>query len=732
MKRKKRDVFMQPHAPSRQWTWLKSHPWIQYPLLSLAVAAVISMVVILILSQDLPSLSELEKAGDPFLVTRIISSDGQVLSELYKQRRVKVPYEQMPKHLINAVIASEDRRFWNHWGLDLKRIFYLGLRNILTMKIHGGASTITQQLARKLYLHPRKTVIRKLREQLSAIQIERTYSKTEIVEMYLNQMPLGRGAHGVQSAAMAYFDKNVEELTVEESALLVGLLQLPYGYYNPDNDTLAATKRRNVVLQSMVACQFLTDAEYDSIHFLPLGVKERKQKSHIIAPYFCEHVRREMQKKYGMSLYTGGLSIYTTLDTRIQACADSAVKAFIPLLEDKIRKNILDKKQFADWFDPPLETPEDFLEFFSDTALVDSVIEKKATLQVALVAVNSTNGQVLAMVGGRDFEKSKWNRAIQMARQPGSAFKPFVYTVAIDNGYPTTYELLNQPVVLIMRDGSRWSPKNYDRSTGGPTTFREGLKRSLNLVAARVIQEVVPAEKVVRYAKRFGFTTNIHPYDAIALGADVVYPIELTSAFSVFANHGVLVEPNFILRVEDKDGNVLEESVPKRKEVISEATAYIMTDMLRSVLDESHGTGTAARYRYHFYRPAAGKTGTTNDYRNAWFVGFTPQVTAGVWVGFDDERVTLGDGQTGAATALPIWAPFMRMVHDTIQYPIEKFVMPSGVVELKVCSETKKIATESCPEIWEEVFLKNMAPIDTCDVHGSPVQRKNRKKRVVF
>ncbi len=732
MKRKKRALFVQSHRPHLQWKLHRPFQWYWYPIISLVIAVLLSGLVIFLLSRDLPSLSDLEKAGDPFLVTRIISSDGKVLSELFKQRRVKVPFEQMPKHLINATVASEDRLFWNHWGLDLKRIFYLGFRNILTMKIQGGASTITQQLARKLYLYPQKTLIRKLREQLSAIQIERTYSKTEILEMYLNQMPLGRGAHGVQSASRAYFDKNVEDLNIEESALIVGLLQLPYGYYNPDQDSLAAKKRRNVVMQSMVACHFLTETEYDSISQLPLGVLYQKEKANVIAPYFCEHIRREMQKKYGMSLYTGGLSIYTTLDTRIQACADSAVKAFIPSLEKKIRKQILDKRLFADWFNPPLKEPEEFRKFYSDTALVDSMMEAKATLQVALVALNSTNGDVLAMVGGRDFEKSKWNRAIQMARQPGSAFKPFVYTVAIDNGYPTTLELLNQPVVLIMYDGTRWSPKNYDGSTGGPTTLREGLKRSLNLVSARLIQEVVPADKVVRYAKNFGFTSQINPYDAIALGSDVVYPIELTSAYSVFANHGVHVESNFILRVEDKDGNILEESIPKRKEVIGEETAFIMTDMMRSVLDDQGGTGTAARYRYNFYRPAAGKTGTTNDYRNAWFEGFTPQITAGVWVGFDDERITLGDNQTGSAAALPIWASFMRMAHDTMQYPVEKFVMPPGVVRLKVCSETKKIATEACPVIWDEVFLKRLAPTDTCDVHGSPGKRKNNKKHVVF
>jgi penicillin-binding protein 1A len=351
----------------------------------------------------------------------------------------------------------------------------------------------------------------------------------------------------------------------------------------------------------------------------------------------------------------------------------------------------------------------------------------RATLQTALVALDSRNGHILAMVGGRDFQDSKWNRATQMARQPGSAFKAIVYTTAIENQYPPCFQRLNQPMVLIMPDGSRWDPKNYDGSTGGPTTLRDALRRSLNLVSVRLVQEVIPPQAIVDYAKQFGISTEINPYPSIALGADVVIPIELTSAFSVFANHGVWAKPTAILRVEDKAGNILEEATPRNRDVIREEVAYIMTDMLSGIL-EPGGTGQAARYAYGFYRPAAGKTGTTNDFTDAWFLGFTPQITAGVWVGFDDITVKLGDKQSGAVAALPIWAPFMRMVHDTLQLPLADFEMPEGVVKLKICSESKQLATDYCPEVWEEMFTEDMAPTTECEVHTKSPGSRNRRR----
>jgi len=696
--------------------------------------SLIGGLIIATLSRNLPSLEQLEMASDPKLVTRIYSADGKVLKELFTQKRVKVPIDKMPDHLLQATIASEDRKFYDHWGLDLKRIFKLTLINFSTLKIHGGASTLTQQLAKKVYLTPEQTYIRKMREALTALQIERTYSKSEILEMYLNQMPLGRGTHGVQAAAQAYFRKNVEDLNAEESALIIGLLQLPYGYYSPDSSIAAATVRRNVILQSMTACGYLTSTENDSLSHLELDVVERYRDVTTNAPYFCEYVRKKMFDKYGSRVLTDGLSIYTTLDTRVQACADSVVEAFLPGLEQEIWQRIKAKRSFTQWLDPPLQTRSEIEAFLADSVRLDSLLKARATLQIALTAINPTNGYIMAMIGGRDFNTWKFNTAVQAKRQPGSAFKPIVYTVAIDNGWPATTQVLNQPVVLIMLDGTRWNPPNYDGSTGGPTTLREGLRRSLNLVTVRLVQEMNLQQQIVRYAKQFGLTTEIHPYDAVALGSDVVIPLELTAAFGVFPNQGVWVEPTAILRVEDKDGNILEENTPRQRVAISEETAYIMTDLLSEVTNHARGTGYSSRWKYHFYRPAAGKTGTTNDFRNAWFVGFTPQICTGVWVGFHDERITLGHDQSGAKTCLPIWAPFMRMAHDTLRLPLAEFVQPAGVMRLKVCSETNKIATDSCPEIWEELFTSANVPIDTCDVHIDPWKTRGRRRRdqVIF
>ena len=735
MKRKRRLVDANENITSHKAPLWVRYKWLKLPLYSLLSAILFFTILIIVLSYNLPSLNELEKAGDPYLVTRIISADQKILDELFLQKRLKVPLEQMPDHLIRATLASEDRRFYDHWGLDLRRIFYLAFRNISTMHIHGGASTITAQLAKKLYFSPRKSLIRKIREGLTAIQIERTYSKNEILEMYMNQMPLGRGVHGVQSASLAYYNKNIENLEVQESAMLVGLFQLPYGYYNPDRDTVSAIKRRNIILYSMLTCDFITPSQYDSLSVLPLGVIKRGANSKTSAPYFCEYVRRQMQEKYGMRLYTDGLTIETSLDTRIQTAADSAIEAFLPSLEKTIHKRILDKNEFVSWLYPQPETPEDVNAFLADSIKVDSLLKTRATLQTALVALDPTNGHILAMVGGRGANTKGFNRAVQAKRQPGSAFKPIAYTAAIHNGYPPTTELMNAPIVLEMVDGTTWRPKNYDESWGRLVTFREALKRSINVATVRLIQEKIPPQTVVSWAKNFGITTPVYPYDGVALGQDPVIPMELTSAFGVFANKGVWVEPTAILRVIDKDGNLIEEAISRQQEVVNEETAFIMSDMLRSVLDDRGGTAQSTRWRYNFYRPAAGKTGTTNDFRNGWFVGFTPQIVAGVWVGFDDERITLGEGHSGGMTALPIWAPFMRIVYDTLrtEWPVMDFEMPRGVVRLKICEETKKLATESCPKIIDEVFIRDTEPSETCDLHQGPQKgHKNRSKRKVY
>jgi penicillin-binding protein 1A len=325
------------------------------------------------------------------------------------------------------------------------------------------------------------------------------------------------------------------------------------------------------------------------------------------------------------------------------------------------------------------------------------------------------SGKVLALIGGRDFVKYKFDRAVQAVRQPGSVFKPFVYLTAVDNGYPPTFRLLNQDVVMIDGSGKRWAPPNYDHSRGGLTSLRDGLKHSLNLVTIRLVQEAVPPQKVVEYARRMGFTSSIDAVDAIALGSSGVIPLEAVTAFSVFGEGGVLMKPYMIERIEDRNGTVIEKNSSVRTEVISEQTAYMMTSLLRSVMNE--GTGGSARWQYGFTRDAGGKTGTTNEYTDAWFIGFTPQLCAGVWVGLDDPAYSLGRGQSGSEAALPIWARFMKTTYDSLQLPEVRFLEPEGMVHLEICRDSYLIATQYCPKTFKELFIAKYAPTDSCKTH---------------
>ena len=692
----------------------------------------IIILYVYILSRDLPPLTELERY-DPELATKIYSQDDVVIKELYTMKRVFVPLDEIPEYMKQAVLATEDHIFYKHWGINLKRLMYTMLINVFHMRYEQGASTITQQLARQLYLTLEKKISRKIKEWITAIQIERTYTKDEILEMYLNQMNFGHGNYGVQVAALEFFGKNVKDLELEECALLAGLLQRPSAYYPlryPDR----ALGRRNLVLHNMLKRNYITEAQYRETISKPLDVKEYDpQKEFGIAPYFTETVRQELQGRFQMDIYRGGFSVYTTLDTRVQAAAEKAINNWLPSLQDKNNKRLIASGKIKKYINPEILAEKSFEELKRDKGFLDSLATESEPIQVALTAINPKNGYVLALIGGRDFEKYKFNRALQAKRQPGSTFKPVVYTAAIDNGYSPCFELLNQPVVLYLPNGDRWAPQNYDGSTGGPTTLREALKRSLNLVTARMVQEIVPPKTVSDYGAKLGLTTPIPPYDAVALGSADVIPIELTSAFGVFADQGILAKPLFILRVEDKYGNIIEEHRPEVKEVLRRETAYIMADMLGDVID--HGTGYTARTLYNFLRPAGGKTGTTNEFTDAWFVGFTPQIVASVWIGFDDPALSLGQGQAGAIVALPIWAPFMKTAHDTLQLPVEDFEMPSGVVRLEICQQTKKLSTEYCPEIVSELFETEHAPTEKCDVHSGAMSRtkgENKSKRIRF
>lgn len=687
---------------------------------------IVVAILLVVLSQDLPSLSQLEEI-EPELATKIYSADGKVIKELFVKKRIFVPLNQLPTDMYQAVLATEDHRFYSHWGVAPTRLARVILIDIATLSKSQGASTLTQQLARQLFLTLEKTITRKIKEILTAIQIERAYTKREILEMYLNHMYFGHGTYGVEAASQYYFNKSARELHIEECALLTGLLQRPNSY-SPYRFPRAALQRRNVVLYRMKDVGYINRAQFDSLKQIPIQTYKRTPEDEFgIAPYFTEEIRQRLQKKYGWDLYKGGLSVYTTLDTRVQACAEKAIRDHIPDLERKIRERWRRPNNFRDIIGRRVSDNE-LHQLMSDPAVVDSIITKKVVLQVSFMAVNPANGHVLALVGGRDFAESKFNRVFQSERQPGSAFKPFVYTAAVDNGYMPSYEVLNQPVVVFMADGTRWVPRNYDLSIGGLTTLREGLRRSLNLISARLVQEKVPARIVKNYAHNLGLNTQIDPVDAIALGACEVKLAEMVSAYSAFANRGVRVDPILILRVEDKFGNILENNVSVPHEVLREETAYIMTSLMSTVIDR--GTGAGARSRYNFRRPAAGKTGTTNNYTDAWFVGFTPQISAGVWVGFDDQRVTLGSGQDGARTALPVWAPFMRMAHDTLNLPIANFYKPDGVVTLEICNETKKLANEFCPEIITEIFDRRYMPTEYCDKHINISDQNTSKSSV--
>jgi len=703
-------------------------------LIAITVTAIFALGVllfILLMARDLPSLTQLENF-DPSLITRIRSTDGVVVGELYTQRRVLVPLEKIPPYMEYALLATEDQQFYNHWGVNVTRTFKALAVDLIHLSWAQGASTVTQQLARNMYdnIGFEKTLLRKVKEAITAIQIERTYTKSEIMEMYLNQIYFGHGVYGIEAASREFYGKRAEDLTLDEAATLVGLLRLP-AYYSPINHPDRAHSRRNVVLRLMHDQGFISQKVYDHYSQVPIHTNSSGSQNTGLAPYFTEYIRQQLEQQsraLGINLYQDGLTIHTTLDSRVQAVADSAYRQYMTRQQNTLNERLLsDIDELASIVDTTRFSIDTLHAMIRGQAPMDSTLRSKLQVQGALVSIEPGTGRILAMIGGRDFSMSKFNRAVQARRQPGSVFKPFLYTTAVDNGIPVTEQLLNQPVVLQVDGSDPWRPRNYDGTTGGPTTLREGLRRSLNLVSVRLVQELVAPQAVVDYAHRMGITTNLRAVDAIALGTSEVIPIEVAAAYSIFPNQGLWVEPFAITRIEDRFGNVLQEYTPMKKEVLSEETSYIMADLLQTVLKE--GTGQYAP-TWGFNRPGGGKTGTTQSFTDAWFVGFTPQIATAVWVGMDDPAVSLGNGETGARAALPMWATFMAAAHDTLNLPIADFQRPEGVVELRICSESKKLPTQYCPT-ETEIFNKKYVPTETCDIHGqintATEQNNNRR-----
>ncbi len=706
------------------------------------IAAIILLCVVYVIYivSGLPSLEELENPK-PELATRVLSADGQILDQFFMKNRAVADVSQLPHYVADALISTEDKKFYSHWGIDPIRIMSALLIDIIHLRAKEGASTITQQLARNLYLNQETTLTRKLREAITAVQIERTYTKQEILAMYLNDVYFGRGAYGIESAAQLYFDESSSDLTLPQAAMLVGLLRSP-GRYDPLDHPARALIVRNVVLKNLYDDNKISQTDYEAAKVVPIDIKYHGPSTGL-APHFVEMIRQDLEKKaekYGFDIYRDGLTVYTTLDSRMQEYADSAVDQHVAdyqklfdsrwdwntnqaTLWSAVDKAIKDNPNYRDATTDG-ERKQVYDQLHSSQSFIDSVKKVEQMIQVGFVCIDPKTGYIKALVGGSNYKQFRYglNHVTQIERQPGSAFKPFVYTVAIDNGYAPSYKLLNQPVTIVMADGTRWTPRNADGEFGGEMTLRDAIKYSVNVVAVRAIQEIAPVKQVVDYAHRMGITTYLAPFESIAMGTSVVIPIQLTSAYGVFADEGILTKPIAILRIEDKNGNVIEEDHTQSTEVLSKQTAYLMTDMLRGVVTQG---GTGARVRNYFYLDAAGKTGTTQDFGDAWYVGYTPQLVAGIWVGFDDDRVhfTDWDGQGGRAAA-PIWGMFMRDTYDDkdIGLPISSFVQPEGVVTATICAQTGKLATEFCPEKVTEIFnAKYLPPV--CDVHTSPNQQ---------
>jgi len=684
--------------------------------------AIFVLLFILFLSRDLPSIEQLENY-DPDLVTRIYSSDGKILSELFLQKRVFVELNIIPKHMQEAVIASEDRRFYEHWGLSLRSVARAISINILSLSYRQGFSTLTQQLARNLYktIGFEDSILRKIKEVITAVQIERTYTKDEILEMYLNTVHFGHGTYGVEAATKRFFGKESNELSVDESALLVGLLPSPASY-SPIRHPERARKRRNTVLRLMRDQKYITHNEHAQYRAMTLeSVKELPIRG--LAPYFTEYVRRLLEKEdeaLNINIYRDGLKIYTTLDSRLQALAEKVVLDAIATSQSKLNNRIINNKEEFELLGHLTIHDEDSVKMMMQgEAQLYKDLRAKLLVQTAFVAIDPKTGAIVAMIGGRPDYHDQYNRAVQAKRQPGSVFKPFVYTTALENGYTVSQQLLNQPVVLNVQntDGSwvKWKPQNYGGSTGGLTTLREGLRKSLNLISVRIVQQdYAPAEQVKRTAQRMGISTDIRAVDAIALGTSEVIPLEMVAAYAAYANKGVYSKPFAITKIEDRYGNTIREYNAVQYEVLSEEIAFLMTNLMQTVMDR--GTGGSARWKYKFTRPAAGKTGTTQGWSDAWFVGFTPQLAAGVWYGVDDYQVSLGIGQDGSKAALPTWARFMRDGHDILEMPRVNFQRPSGVVVSEICSVSKMGARKACP-VEEEVYKSGSEPAQKCRIH---------------
>lgn len=695
--------------------------WLKAFLLLTAVALVGVVGMFAYFSLSLPALDPLERLNSGY-ITRVTGKDGKLVHEFYIQRRIWMPEEKLPEDLKRAVIAVEDRSFRQHWGVDLT-----AYPSALLPAVFGGrargASTLTQQLAKNLFLTPERSIGRKAREILLAIQIERSYTKQEILEFYFNHVYLGGGAYGFVAASERYFNKPLDSLTTGQYALLAGLLQRPEAY-RPDVNPEAARIRRNVVLGAMRSAGFLTRAEFREEVEAPLGTQVWRAPSNL-GPYYTEHVRQFLSRRWGDEfVYNMGGAVEVTMDSALQHVADSALVRRLAGIRERMQRRTAAAYGLPKRLNVPLDTLLLHWDRYYGRFVRDSLRPRGATEaelaainrrfprefryqrpQAALVLIENATGAVRALVGGEDFDRSKYNRAIQAVRSPGSAFKPFVYATAVERGASPADILHDQPIAIPESADSTkvWEPGNFEPGFEGRMPMRRAFYRSQNLPAVEVALKY-GLDNVVSLARRAGFRNRVNAVPSLALGSSETTLLEITSAYTIFPNGGTRAEPYFVERVRDRNGKELYRHTPRRDDVLSPEVAWIMTSMLRDV--NIRGTA-AAVWASGIRHPSGGKTGTTNEFTDAWYVGFTKQYTMGVWVGLDD-HTPMGPGHTGSANAVPLWIDVM---HAAVQdEPRLDFPRPEGVVEVTYCATSGLRAQFFCPSPVTDYVIAGHEP----------------------
>ncbi|MBT7085209.1 MAG: PBP1A family penicillin-binding protein [Desulfobacterales bacterium] len=784
MAKKKPSSIRKARAKEREKGWMlkKIFSWFFIAsILSIMAAACALIGFYFYISEGLPKISSLKDYHPP-LITSVYSDDNRKIGEFYNERRVIIHLDEIPDMLVEAFIAAEDARYYIHKGIDFFSVVRALFKNVEAGTIVQGGSTITQQVTKRFLLTPERSYSRKIKEAILAYRIDKTLSKDEILYLYLNEIYLGHGAYGVEAAAENYFGKSTKNISLAECAMLAGLPQAP-SKYSPFRYPERAKNRQIYVLNRMLAEGYITETQRNEAINENLDIKPRRNWYKEKVPWYTEHVRRYIEKKYGPDLlYNGGLKIYTAVNIEMQKAARSEVETGLrnldkrqgyrgplnhlepeeiepfskeiiadmkksPLLEGKVLKGVVidvnDTEKFVivrignilgrlklenmRWARKPdievqyneygarIKHPGDVLStgdvilvkakdiVDGDTDTLELDLEQTPLAQAAVLCIEAGTGHVKTMIGGRDFSKTKFNRATQSRRQPGSAFKPIIFSAAIDKGYTPATVMIDSPYIAYEENGFTWKPRNYDGEFHGEVLIRRALAKSLNVVAVKILKDI-GLDYAIQYSAKLGIKSSLSRDLTIGLGSSGVSLLELTASYSIFTNLGKFVRPVFITKILDRDGNVLEENNLSKEEVIDKRTAYIITSLLESVVRE--GTGRRVR---KLNRPTAGKTGTTNNLNDAWFVGYTPSYITGTWVGFDDKS-SLGKGETGSRAASPIWLGFMQKILK--DKPEKNFQVPEGIVFIKIDSETGLLPIPESRKTRFECFKEETVPTE--------------------